>query len=286
MSQATKPFHNRIALIFDFDRTLAASSYNALLREVGLDADSFREQEVQPLSEAGWDDTLARFHTLIQESRSRDEPITRDHLQRIGRGLDTYPGVPEMFGRVRDAARAIVDDIEVEFYLLSCGFVDLHRSMTIAEEFEDMWGSEFHFDDDGSILFVRQMITFPEKVQYLMALAKGTGVGGPNTPARVYRDVPMEEWHIPYSQMIYVGDGGSDMPAFELMYDRGGVALGVYEADSAEGWGGRDAMEDDHRVENLAPADYSEGSELLQSLLLSVESISKRIALRRLARGE
>lgn len=286
MSQSTRPYHNRVVLVFDFDRTLATSSYNVLLEQVGLDAERFREEQVQPLSDAGWDDTLARFHTLIQASRSRDQPITRERLQEIGRGLDPYPGVPEMFDRVRSAAGEVIDDVSVEFYLLSCGFVDLHRSMEIAREFEAMWGSEFHFDEDGSILFVRQMITFPEKVQYLLALAKGIGVEGPNTPARVYREVPEDEWHVPLDQMIYVGDGGSDMPAFSLMHESGGIGIGVFEADTAEGWGGHEAVQPDRRLENLAPADYSEGSELLESLILAVRAICTRMALRRRGIGE
>lgn len=283
---ATRPYHNRIALVFDFDRTLATSSYNVLLDQVGLDHERFREERVQPLSDKGWDDTLARFYTLVEESRSRDQPITRGDLERIGRSLDPYPGVPEMFDRVRDAAHAVLEDVDVEFYLLSCGFVDLHRAMPIAGEFEAMWGSEFHFDDDDAITFIRQLVTFPEKVQYLLAMAKGIGVGGPNTPADVYRHVPIEDWHVPLSQVVYVGDGGSDMPAFSLMHDHGGIALGVYESETAKGWGGYDAVRDDRRVENLAPADYSEGSELLRSLILAVETICKRIALRKLARGE
>ena len=57
------------------------------------------------------------------------------------------------------------------------------------------------------------MITFPEKVRYTLSLAKGFNPSGPNTPSDVYRENPSEDWHVPLDQIIYVGHGGSDMPA-------------------------------------------------------------------------
>jgi hypothetical protein len=47
-----------------------------------------------------------------------------------------------------------------------------------------------------------------------------------------------------------------------------------------------DVEREEERVENLAEADYREGSELVQSLTLALESICKRIALERLGAGD
>ena len=284
---ATVPFRNRIALVFDFDSTLASSSYDILLEHCGVDPKSFRAEKVKPLSSQGWDDTLARFYTLVRLSRSSsDFAITRDFLAQVGRSIEPFPGVPEMFDRVRRWAAAVSKDIEVEFYLLTCGFVDMHRAMDIAGQFEEMWGSEFHFDEDGEVDFIRQMITFPEKVRYLLGLSKGLGVEGPNAPAEVYREVRPEQIHVPISQMIYIGDGGSDMPSFSLMQEQGGIAIGVYESENAEEWEGHASMRADRQVQNLARADYSPDSELMLSIRYAVESICKLVELRRLGEGE
>jgi hypothetical protein len=35
-----------------------------------------------------------------------------------------------------------------------------------------------------------------------------------DTLFEVYREVSAEAWHLPFSQVIYVGDGSSDMPVF------------------------------------------------------------------------
>lgn len=285
MTQATRHFHNRVAVVFDFDATLAPDSYHTLLRRCGLDPEEFRKDRVQPLVDDGWDATLARMYRLVQESREREERITRDFLARVGREVEPYPGVPEMFGRVREWARGIVPGVEVEFYLLTAGFVDLHRATPIAGEFEAMWGSELHFGEDGGIDFAKQIITYPEKVRYVLQLSKGLGPSGPNAPADVYRDVPGHELHVPLDQVVYVGDGGSDMPTFALLNDHGGMALGVFK-ESAEDWSALSKEHEGRRVQNLAKADYGEGSELMESLRLAVESICKRVALRRLSLGE
>ena len=97
-----------------------------------------------------------------------------------------------------------------------------------------MWGSEFHFDDQGEIAFAKQVITHPEKVHYLLALSKGTGMRGPDEPADAWRPVPDQELHVPLDQMIYVGDGVSDMPAFALLNEQGGIALAVFKSERAQ----------------------------------------------------
>ena len=287
MPNATHPFLNRIALTFDFDGTLAPDTLDAILEHCGIEPDDFHHTYIDPYVEDGWDALIAVFYGYVQALRDYPElPQTKDELQEVARKLQPFDGVPEMFERVRKRSEELVQDIEVEFYLLTCGLVDVHRAMDVAEHFTDMWGSEFHFDNAGCPAFVRQIITHPQKRRYLLQLAKGLSPDGPNGPANVYRPVDPAHWHVPLDQMIYVGDGTSDMPAFRLMHESGGIALGVVDAERVEQWGGYDQMHSGREVQNLAPADYSEGSELMQSLMLSVESICQCIELRRLSQGE
>ena len=78
MSNATKPFANRLAVVFDFDETLAPDTFTILLQDLGLDADTFEQNAGLPYFEtakqivntaagsnfAGWkasDGTQSRF---------------------------------------------------------------------------------------------------------------------------------------------------------------------------------------------------------------------------------
>jgi hypothetical protein len=283
---ATRAFHNRIAVVFDWDETLGPNSFDYLLESYGVDPVRFRKRRVRPLADAGWDITLAEMYCLIAESRSRDDRLTRGHFRRVGRTLQTYRGVPGMFDAIRREARRIVKDIQVEFYLLTCGFLDLHRHAPVAKEFTAAWGSEFYFNEDDEIEFAKQVITFQEKTLYLMAMAKGLPAAGPNEPEDVYRHVAEEDMHVPFDQIVYVGDGASDMPTFALMHQHGGLAVGVTKPDGGRDWAGYAHVWEERQVQNLAPADFSRGSELLRSILLCVASIAKKVELRRLGRGE
>jgi hypothetical protein len=280
------PFHPRVALIFDFDKTLAPDSLDTLIGCCGLDPKEFRKKCVEPLKKEGWDEILAQFYAFIQASKSgASRRITKEVFEEVGRSLELYPGVPELFDKVRGYARAVLPEVEVEFYVVTCGLIQMHRAHPIAKEFNGMWGSEFHFGENGEIEFAKQIITFPEKVHYMLALSKGIDMRGSNEPD-AYRPVQDEDRHVPISQILYIGDGASDMPAFMLMNQEGGLAIAVVDGDRTEDWSGYEEVFEERRVQNLALSDYREGTELLQSIQLAVESICKLIALRKLGRGE
>lgn len=95
-----------------------------------------------------------------------------------------------------------------------------------------------------------------------------------------------KDWHVPLDQMIYVGDGASDIDAFKLMHQNGGIAIAVDHSDAGEKWDATEHMFTGAHVENLAPPDFTEGEELHRSLLLAVEMLGKRVALRSMAVGE
>lgn len=287
MQRATKLLHNRIVLVFDFDLTLGEGSVDVILNKLGADPERFRSETVDRLDRQGWDHSLARFKALIDLSEQRQGAITEAFLKQVGRDTPLYPGVETMFGRLRDAVKAIVDDVEVEFYILTAGLAEVPSATPIAHEFTAIWGSAGHYAKDGRLIFPKRVITYPEKVRYLLQLAKGLSLEGPDAPPGVYRDVPDQDWHVPFDQMIYVGDGASDLPAFDLIGERGGIAIGIFgPGKSASGWSTHKKIYPDRRVQNLARADYREGSELMRSLCLAVESIAKLIALRKLACGE
>ncbi|KAI9132273.1 HAD family hydrolase [Acaryochloris sp. CCMEE 5410] len=288
MTQATQPVANRIAIAFDFDETLVPNSYDAFLEYLGYDVSQFRQARYEPLKEQGWDGIPARFHTLVQASQERPDgqKITRETLKAFGQQLQPFPGVTDMFGRLRQQAQAIVPDIDVEFYLITSGFVEIARHSAIAPYFKAMWGCEFHYSDIGEVQCLKCSVTHAEKTRYLNYLSKGIENHTQDDLLFVYQDVPEEKLHVPFSQVIYVGDGTSDLPCFELLNRTGGIAIGVFAKGTAADWSQEYQVSRSQRVTNLALADYSEGAELMQSLTLAVESISKKVALLQFGHGE
>lgn len=286
MTLATKPLSNYIAVVFDFDDTLVPDTVDSLLESLGIDALKFRQERIQPLVDSGWDKIMARFYAIIEESKRRGNKITQEYLAKFGQELAPFDGVPEMFDRLRRSAYEINPKVEVEFYLISCGMVDIARYNCIAPNFKEMWGCEFHYNKDGGIEFLKKIVTHTEKTRYLFQIAKGIEGQQQDGKTFVYRDLPPEELHVPLTQVIYVGDGASDIPCFSLLNEEQGTAIGVYKDRTPEEWNREIEISKSQRLANLAPAEFGEGSELMRSLTLAVESLCKQISLLQLSVGE
>ena len=287
--QATKSVCNRIALVFDFDDTLAPDTFDELVKALGLNVDEFRQQRYEPLKDAGWDHVAARFYCLVQESQRQKEiqkKITKDYLIQFGQQLQPFNGVIEMFDHLRERVHNLNSKIELEFYMITGGFGEVVRNTCIASYFTQIWGCEFHYSETGEIEFLKRSISHTEKTRYLMKIASGQNQVDGDGRSFAYRDVSESELYVPLSQMIYVGDGASDVPCFSVLNDKGGVAIGVYKGDTSEAWSQQIEVSESQRVANLAPADYREDSELMRSLTLAVESLCKQISLRQLSVGE
>lgn len=286
MTKATKHFSNRIAIVFDFDDTLVPDSFDSLLESCDIDANQFRQEKMQPLINDGWDEILARFYALIEESARQGNKIDKKYLLSFGKSLTPFSGALEMFDTLREAARVINPKIEIEYYLISSGMVEVARNNPVASNFKAMWGCEFYYNKDGGIKFMKKIVSHTEKTRYLFQIAKGIDRLEKDGKMFLFRDMPREEMHIPLTQMIYVGDGTSDIPCFSVLNEEGGIAIAVYKNSTSEEWSQENSISRSQRVANLAVADYSQDSELMQSLKLAVEGICKKISLLQLSVGE
>ncbi|HBT31510.1 MAG TPA: hydrolase [Pusillimonas sp.] len=271
-----------IALVFDFDDTLAPDSTTGFLNDIGVDAGQFWSDKVGPLlNEHDWDPIPAYLHEMIELSRSGQYGlITRERLQEWGSRLPLHRGVKTLFERLRQHVRKDHPQIQLEFYLISSGIGDVVRHTAIAHEFTEIWASEFKYGPDGGIDFPRRVVSFTDKTRYLFHIQKGIiGTASRNKPFEVNRKVESDKLRVPFQQMIFIGDGYTDVPCFSLVRQAGGVAFGVWDRAHREkrsrAWG----FIQEGRVSNLNQARYDEDAELYQWLEEAVESLAGRIAL-------
>jgi len=59
--------HETIAIIFDFDDTLAPDSTSGFLDRCGIDVPKFWKDDVQPLLDDGWDPIPAYLYMMIEK---------------------------------------------------------------------------------------------------------------------------------------------------------------------------------------------------------------------------
>ncbi|HUH40402.1 MAG TPA: haloacid dehalogenase-like hydrolase, partial [Castellaniella sp.] len=253
------------------------------------DAAAFWKDKVGPLLEQqDWDPVPAYLYRMIELSGGGQHgAITRDRLQDWGTRLPLHDGVETLFERLRARLHKAHPQVQLEFYLISSGIGDVLRRTPIASHFTDIWASEFTYDDQGAIAFPRRIVSFTDKTRYLFHIQKGIfGPESRNKPFEVNRKVDADKLRVPFEQMIFVGDGYTDIPCFSLIRRSGGVAFGVWDPRHREkrsrAWG----FIQEGRVSNLNQARFDEDAELYQWLEEAVESLAAKIVLNaRIYRG-
>jgi hypothetical protein len=270
---------NTIAIIFDFDDTLAPDSTTGFLKSMDVDIQFFWKQQVQGLIDQDWDPIPAYLYQMIELSKSGTvPPITIESMAAFAKTIRYYEGVESIFERLRAHVKKINPLINLEFYLVSSGIGAILRHTSIARHFQDIWACDFAYDVHGAIHFPQRIVSFTDKTRYIFHIAKGIfGERSRGLPFAVNRKVENQDLRVPCSQMIFVGDGYTDIPCFSLIRKGNGIAIGVYDMNNTDKWGRAWGFIEQQRVSTLVPADYSEKSALSNSLMMAVDAMAKRI---------
>lgn len=266
----------RVAIAFDFDDTLGPDSTSGYLAAMGVDVPEFWASRVEARIQAGWDPVLAYLREMVLESRgrSRERRFTRGSMAEWGQGVPLYPGVRAMFRELRSTATEAHPQATVEFFLISSGLLPILDSAPIRGEFMDAWACDFEYDDEGAILFAKNVVSFTDKTRYLFQVHKGLfGPEGRRDPFAVNRKFEPSEMHVPMDQMVFVGDGFTDIPCFSLLQKNRGFAIGVYDQEDRKKRGRAWGFVEKGRVHNLVPVNYSKGGPIRANLSLMVEGI-------------
>jgi len=271
----------RIAVVFDFDDTLGPDSTTGFLKHAGLkDLDGFWKHVGDMMSEEDWDPVPAYLMHMVAAAKQRDiGSLTQQTLASWGKILPLFDGVEDVFPHLRQVVKDANPRVTLEFYLISSGIGDVLRHMPIAHEFTDIWASEFHYDEQGNAVTPRKIISFTDKTRYIFQVQKGiVGKESRGEPFAVNKRVPADQVRIPLNQMVFVGDGYTDIPCFSLIKQHGGVPIAVYDQRHTEKWANAFQFVADGRVSNLHSANYQKGSDLTNFLSMAVRSLAERIA--------
>ncbi len=277
---------NKIALIFDFDDTLSPDTVSRFLEFIGHDPKPFWKNIVDPLLDEGWDPATSYIYSLIELSKSlpEEKKITLDRLVEWGKQLPYYNGVPSLFKNLKKETSDIAENKEIEidldFYIISSGIGDILRSSSIAQYFSWIWACEMHYDKFGEINFPKNIISFTDKTRYLFQISKGiVGEEFSRKPFEVNKKIAPGEYNVPFSQMIFVGDGYTDVPCFSLVQKNGGIPIAVFDKSRRDKWERSWRFAEEKRVMHLASTDYRKSSDLYSLLVMAIEKICNSIAL-------
>jgi phosphoserine phosphatase len=259
-----------IALIYDFDGTLSPKPMQeyAFLPKIGADAAAFWAESNAIARKTEADPLITYMHLMYKKARAKGLQIGREELVAQGRKVEFFPGIDTWFDAVaryvKDHAQS--NGVQLRHYLVSSGLMEIVEGTSIYKRFHNVFASEYEFEA-YELPYPKRVITDTGKTQYLFRINKGVE----NLGESINQHMPEGDRPVPFSNMIYFGDGDTDVPSMAVMRKNGGHAVAVHPPGKST------AKCVDlfkaGRCDFFAPADYRESSDLFKRTCLLLDRI-------------
>jgi hypothetical protein len=259
-----------IALVYDFDGTLSPKPMQeyAFLPQIGVDPADFWAESNARAAKDNADALITYMRLLYEKAKAKKVTIDREALVAQGKRVEFYPGVEGWF----DAIATYVEEhaqshgVHLRHYLISSGLSEIVEGTSIYKRFHNVFASEYWFEA-YELPYPKRVITDTGKTQYLFRINKGVEDLGES----INQHMPEGQRPIPFSNMIYFGDGDTDVPSMAVMRKNGGYAVAVHPPGK-----GKQKCVDlfkAGRCDFFAPADYRDESDLFKRTCLLLDRI-------------
>jgi len=269
------PAINRLAICYDFDKTLCRDDMQSFtfIRSVGMDNETFWAESNTMAIHHHMDRNLAWMKKMIDEATRSGKSIHREAFQALGRDVELYRGVKTWFAHVNAYGKQ--RGVEVEHYVISSGLKEIIEGSAIAPFLTHIYASNFLYDEEGSAIWPARVVNYTNKTQFIFRIAKG--VFDENDDS-VNQSMEVGDLHLPYHNMVYIGDSDTDIPSMRVVKNKGGFAIGVYDPMANRRKKVYDLFQEE-RIDFFAPADYSQNQPLYRMMTKIIDLAAARGAL-------
>lgn len=257
-----------VALIYDFDKTLATNDMQSFqfIPDLNLTPKEFWEITEEFSKKYGIDSVLSYMYVMILEANKRGITLTKDYLKSCGKKVKFFEGVLTWFKRINEYGKQ--KGLKVEHYIISAGNKEIVEGTTIANEFKRIFACEYLFNEKGEPFWPKTYINYTQKTQFIFRISKGL-IDTNQDEEKLNSKSPRRR--VKYDNMIYIGDGLTDVPSMIVVKQNGGHSIAVYPKGMA------DKVSDlykEGRVNFISKADYSIDSELEKEVHLIIDLIA------------
>lgn len=249
-----------IALMYDFDKTLCTKDMQeyTFIPMLNMTPKEFWDKSNGMTDSVGMDRMLAFMYTMLKEANHMDFPITRKSFVACGREIEFYPGVATWFDRITAFGKE--NGAIIEHYIISSGLKEIIEGCAIGKHFKTIFACEYYYDANGVARWPLHVINYTGKTQCISRVNKG--VLDLSNDKDLNAQTPEDERRVPYQNMIYLGDGMTDIPSMKIVHVNGGKSICVYAEGDTEAKTLAKTLLKDNRVNFYEKADYREGSDL------------------------
>ena len=222
-----KPYKNVIAIIYDFDGTLSPLPMQeyTILPKIGIKGKKFwNSVKVENKRNEG-EEIITYMMKMLRMSDNAEVKMTKRDLGQLASRIRLYPGVKGFFPRINKFVKEqSKGQVRIKHYIISSGLKEILRKISIRRSFANIFASEYHFDHNGVPNYPKLVITDTVKTQFLFRINKGKEKVTDN----INTHMPEYDRPIPFSNMIYIGDGLTDVPCMTVTKKSGGYPIAVY----------------------------------------------------------
>lgn len=266
-----------VALMYDFDKTLSPKNMQdyGFMDGLGMTSEEFWGECTRLTKANNMDSILSYMYTMLEKGRGKFL-LRRESFQELGKSVKLFPGVQTWFGRINEYCEA--KGLKCEHYIISSGLKEIIEGTPIAGEFKKIYAAEYLYDKDGLALWPAMAVNYTSKTQFLYRINKGILDVTEQRALNEY--VPEDERRIPFRNMLYFGDGDTDIPCMKLTKVNGGHSFVVYQKDKKES----ERLISENRVNFACKADYRKDSPLEKTVKSVIDNIASTEALKKLER--
>ena len=262
-----------LALLYDFDNTLASSdmqNFTFIPKVLHMEPSEFWNLTNEIFKKWDMDKVLCYMYCMVNICKEKGIKLTRSLLNDCGKDIKFFEGVTTWFDRINEYGAK--NNVKIEHYIISCGNLEIIEGSSIFHHFKRVFGCEFIYDDEGNAIWPKTAINYTGKTQYIYRIKKGIIDG--NDDIKINQKI--DEKKVPIDNMIYFGDGLTDVPAMITVKDGGGTSIAVYPKGKREKV---TKYYEDGRVNYICKADFSKNSELEKIVKLLIEQTHVKASL-------
>ena len=286
--------YSPLAIAYDFDGTLAPGNMQErdFIPKIGMTSKDFWGEVNELCREHEADNILVYMGLMLNKALSAKVSVRKADFEDFGAKLDFFDGVEPStggdgekitgwFGRINEYGKQ--SGVRVEHYVISSGIREMIAATRIAREFKMIYASSFWYDHNGVAHWPALALNYTTKTQYLFRINKGSPHVYDHT--KINRWVPMEDRPVPFANIVFIGDGDTDIPCFRLVKDQGGHSVAVYRPKAKKAKERANDLVEEGRAHFIAPADYRDGKDLDRITKAIIDKISHDAHLRSFGTG-
>ena len=247
-----------VALIYDFDCTLSHGNMQefGFIQATGKTKEEFWEQNRKLAEGQDANGILTYMYQMLRKAKRNNISLKRESFRHFGKDVELFNGVKEWFTLINKYGQEV--GLDVKHYINSSGLKEMIEGTPIASEFENIYACSFLYDIDGIAVWPAVAVDYTAKTQFIFKINKGIKEVSDN--CKINQFIPENERPIPFTRMIYFGDGETDIPCMKMVKEHGGHSIAVYTNSNKKATAQQ--LIRDNRANFICRADYSEGKEM------------------------